>query len=158
IPLPLAKRRVTGRYRSSGAPFQVELRVDVDGPTPTMRVSADYYSVAGATVTYFGSMRVDSAAISVTPTMVTITGLGTYTWAAGAPRVKITIPRVTLISPPAAATLQHLTLGGAPGATYICRWVSAYLRTVLFEQDRQDTVAAPFVSYNTGSLPSGGPA
>ena len=29
---------------------------------------------------------------------------------------------------------------------------------MLFEQDRQDTVPAAFVSYNTGSLPSGGPA
>jgi hypothetical protein len=158
IPLPIVKRRVTGRYRSSGAPFQVELRIDVDGPHPTMRVSADYYSISGATTTYFGSMRVDAAVVAVTSTLVTITGLGTYTWAAGAPRVKITIPRVPVISPPAAATLQHLTLAGTPGATYVCRWVSPYLRSVLFEQDRQDIVAAPFVSYNTGSLPSGGPA
>src|SRR5581483_9840969 len=158
IPFPLAKRRVTGRYRSGGAPFQVELRVDVDGPTPTMRVSADYYSISGATTTYFGSMRVDAVTVAVTPTLVTITGLGRYTWPAGAPRVKITIPRVPIISLPAAATLQHLTLGGSPGATYVCRWISPFLRSVLFEQDRQDTVAAPFVSYNTGSLPSGGPA
>jgi hypothetical protein len=158
IPLPLVKRRVTGRYRSGGAPFQVELRVDIDGSRPTMRVSADYYSVSGATVNYFGSMRVDAVSVSVSPTLVTITGLGVYTWSAGAPRVKITIPRVPIVSAPGAATLQHLTLAGAPGATYICKFVSRFLRSVLFEQDRQDTVPAPFVSYNTGSLPSGGPA
>jgi hypothetical protein len=158
IPLPLTKRRVTGRYRSGGTPFQVELRVDIDGPRPTMRVSADYYSVAGATINYFGSMRVDAVSVSISPTLVTITGIGTYTWSAGAPRVKITIPRVPFPMTPGAATLQHLTLAGAPGATYICKYVSRFLRSVLFEQDRQDTVGGPFVSYNTGSLPSGGPA
>jgi hypothetical protein len=157
-PIPKVKRRVAGSYRSSGTPFQVELRVDVDGTRPTRRVSADYYFVSGATISYFGSMRVDIATITVSPTMVTITGLGSYTWAAGAPKVKIMIPRVGVTSPPSAATLQHLTTGGAPGATYICRWASPYFRSVLFEQDRQDSVAAPFASYNTGSLPSGGPA
>jgi hypothetical protein len=158
IPLPFLKRRVMGRYRSGGVPFQVELRVDIDGPRPTMRVSADYYSVSGATVNYFGSMRVDGISVSVSPTRVTITGLGVYTWSAGAPRVKITIPRVPIVTAPGAATLQHLTLAGAPGATYICKFVSRFLRSVLFEQDRQDTVPAPFAAYNTGSLPSGGPA
>jgi hypothetical protein len=158
IPLPFLKRRVMGRYRSGGMPFQVELRVDIDGPRPTMRVSADYYSVSGATVNYFGSMRVDGISVSVSPTRVTITGLGVYTWSAGAPRVKITIPRVPIVTAPGAATLQHLTLAGAPGATYICKFVSRFLRSVLFEQDRQDTVPAPFAAYNTGSLPSGGPA
>jgi hypothetical protein len=54
IPLPLVKRRVAGRYRSAGAPFQVELRVDVDGPRPTMRVSADYYSISVVSINYFG--------------------------------------------------------------------------------------------------------
>ena len=157
-PIPFLKRKVYGRYRSVGAPFQVELRVDVDGPSPTMRISADYYSISGATVSYFGSMRVDSPAVAVTATHVVITGLGRYTWAAGAPRVKVTIPRVPLTSAPAAATMQHLLSSGSPGATYICRYVGPAFRAVLFEQDCQDTVPTPFVSYNTGSLPSGGPA
>jgi len=158
IPLPLLKRKVYGRYRSTGTPFQVELRVDVDGPTPTMRVSADYYSIAGSTITYFGSMRVDAPAVSVSPAQIVITGLGRFTWAAGAPRIRITIPRVPILSPPAAATLLHLTLTNQPGATYVCRYVSPAFRTLLFEQDRQDTVPVMFGSYNTGSLPSGGPA
>src|SRR5919204_4451110 len=158
IPIPHVKRRVTGRYRSAGTPFQVELRVDIDGAHPTMRVSADYYSVSGSTITYFGSMRVDTVSITVSPTLVTITGLGRYTWAAGAPRVKITIPRVPMPSHPAAATLRHLTLAGAAGATYICKWTSRFLRSILFEQDRQDSVPTTFASYSTGPLPSGGPA
>ena len=46
-PVPILKRKVYGRYRSSGTPYQVELRVDVDGPSPTMRISADYYAISG---------------------------------------------------------------------------------------------------------------
>ena len=37
----------------------MELRVDIDGPHTTKRVSADYYAVNGGTVTYAGSMRLD---------------------------------------------------------------------------------------------------
>ena len=158
IPLPALKRRVYGRYRSTGTPFQVELRVDVDGPSPTMRISADYFSVSGATISYFGSMRVDAPAISVTATQIVVTGTGRFTWAAGATRIRVTIPRVPILSTPAPATMQHITSSGSPGATYICRFVAPAFRTLLFEQDRQDTVPVIFTSYNTGSLPSGGPA
>ena len=69
-PLPFLKRKVYGRYRSTGAPYQVELRVDVDGPSPTMRMSADYYAISGATVSYFGSMRVDAPAVAITASHV----------------------------------------------------------------------------------------
>jgi hypothetical protein len=157
-PLPqIAKRRVRGRYRSVGTGFQVELRVDVDGPRPMKRVSADYYSVSGGTTTYFGSMRVDVAAVTIGPALVTITGTGRYTFAAGAPKVKVTIPRVAVFNNPAAATLRHFTTGGAPAAVYVCRFQSVGLRSVLLEEDVQQGVTR-FPSYNTGSLPSGGPA
>ena len=72
--------------------------------------------------------------------------------------MKVTIPRVPISSSPAAATMQHILSSGSPGATYICRYVGPGFRAVLFEQDCQDTVPDPFTSYNTGSLPSGGPA
>ena len=100
------RRLVRGLYRSGGPDFRVDLRVDVDGFRPMKRVSADYYSVSGGTTTYVGSMRVDSPVIAVTATKVTITGLGTYTWATGAPKVEITIPRVPVSSPAASATLR----------------------------------------------------
>ena len=157
-PVPILKRKVYGRYRSTGTPYQVELRVDVDGPSPTMRISADYYAISGATVSYFGSMRVDSPVVSITASHVVIKGTGRYTWAAGATGVKVTIPRVPISASPAAATMQHILPSGSPGATYICRYVGPGFRAVLLEQDCQDTVPDPFTSYNTGSLPSGGPA
>jgi hypothetical protein len=157
-PIPITRRNVSGSYRSAGPAWQVELRCDVDGRHPLRHVSADYYTVSGATVHYFGSMRVDAPVISVTNTTITVTGIGTYTWSAGFPKVQVTIPRTLIFQPPAAATLQHLSLSNIPGANYACTFASHSFRTVLLEQDRQDTVGTPFVSYDTGSLPSGGPA
>jgi hypothetical protein len=149
-------RLVRGRYRSTGTSVQVELRVDVDGQRSMKRVSADYYSISGGTTTYAGSMRVDSPVVTVSATKVTITGLGKYTWAATAPKVKITIPRVPTTSPAAAATLRHYTAGNAPAAVFVCKFASIRFRSVLFEEDYQQGVT-PFASYDTGSLPSPGP-
>jgi hypothetical protein len=145
-------RDISGRYRSGGG-IHVELRVDVDGDRPLRRVSADYYTANGAS--YYGSFMVDAPSITVTTAYVVITGLGVYTWNAGAPKVRITIPRVLAWSQPAAATLQHLTLSDAPGASYVCSFASPYFRTVEIEQDRVESVTA-FASYDVGLLPSGG--
>lgn len=157
IPRPLPKRRVSGRYRSSGPGFQLELRVDVDGAKPMMRLSGDFYSVTGATTTYFGSLIVNAPTVSVTPTLVTIEGVGSYTFAASFPKIRVTIPRVSILAPPAAATVRFFNAAGAPGALYTCAFVSPYFRTVQIEQD-YTLGTTLFNHYNTGSLPSGGPA
>jgi hypothetical protein len=151
-PFPLPKRRVSGRYRSTGIGFQLELRVDVDGSQPMNRLSGDFFQTSGATTAYFGSFIVNSPTVTWTASMVTIEGLGEYTWSAGAPRVKVTIPRNSIFFPPAAATVQFFTTSGSPGATYTCPFVSSYFRAVQWEQDSV-AGAVPFVSYNTGSLP-----
>jgi hypothetical protein len=150
-------RLVRGRYRSTGTGFQVELRVDVDGHRAMKRVSADYYSVSGGTTTYVGSMRVDSPVVTVTASKVVITGTGSYSFATTAPKVKITIPRVPATAPAASATLRHYTASGAPAAVFVCKFASIRFRSVLLEEDCQEGVT-PFASYQTGSLPSGGPA
>lgn len=90
---PLPKRTVSGRYRSNGAPFQLELRVDVDRTHPLGKVSGDYYQIAGATVTYFGSLIVDAPTITVTATNVVIEGTGKYTFTTSYPKIRVTIPR-----------------------------------------------------------------
>jgi hypothetical protein len=151
------KALVRGRYRNSGGPFIVELRVDVDGKRPMGRLSADFYSVSGSTVSYFGSMRVDVVQVAWTTGLVTISGTGAYTFGAGFPKVKVTIPRVDAGKPNAAATLRFFNNANQPGAVYTCKFVTAHFRTVLLEEDCQEGVT-PFPSYNTGSLPSGGPA
>src|ERR1051326_5067495 len=49
IPFPLPRRPVSGRYRSGGFGFQLELRVDVDGRRPMRKVSGDFSQVSGST-------------------------------------------------------------------------------------------------------------
>lgn len=156
---PIIKRAVSGRYRSQSAGWQLEARVDVDRKRPMKRVSGDFYQVSGATVLYFGSFVVNSPTVTVTPSTVTIEGLGTYTWSAGAPKLRVTIPRTYIFAPPAPANVQFFRLDNTPGATYVCPFESVYFRTIQYEQDIVSDVVTPaFTSYNTGSLPSGGPA
>ena len=160
IPPSLLRRRlVRGRYVSAGIPWQLELRVDVGGSRPLNRVSGDFFSTSGATTTYFGSFVVDGASITRTPSRVTIEGMGTYTWSAGAPFVRVTIPRKKLSQPPAAATIQFITPPNTPGARYLCPFASGYFRTVQWEQDSV-AGAVPFISYDTGQQPqpAGSPA
>ena len=149
-------RPVHGTYRSAGPGFQLELRVDVDGQRPTMRVSGDFYQVSGGTTTWHSSLRVDSPVVTSTPGHLTIEGMGAFTFPASAPRVRVTIPRTVFPAPPAAATLQFFTQSGSPGAIYPCPFQTTAFRTVRYEQDYQEGVQ-PFVSYDTASLPSGGP-
>jgi len=148
---------VSGCYRAVDAGFEVELRVDVDGPRTTRRVSADYFRSQGATTTYIGSMRVEEPVVSITQTRVAITGKGLFTWSTKHANVRITIPRIRESPAPAPATLRHLTTGGIEGSAYVCAFESPSFRTVQLEEARELAVTR-LSSYDTGSLPSGGPA
>ncbi|MHC5261878.1 YfgM family protein [Streptomyces sp. UC4497] len=149
-------RPASGRYRSSGGSFQLELRVDVDstrsGSKVLRKVSGDFFTVTGGTTAYFGSFTVHGPTVTWSATQVVIKGLGSYTWQAGAPVVRVTIPRRLVGQPPAAATVQFLTVAGQAGASYLCPYISPYFRALTWEQD---SVAGkiPFLAYNTGSLP-----
>jgi hypothetical protein len=157
--IPVAKHPVSGHYRGTLGAFQLELRVDVDRIRPMKRVSGDFYQVSGGTTNYFGSFVVNSPSVSVTATEVTVKGLGSFTFSAGAPVVQVKIQRRRVFQPQAPATVQFFTTGGSPGATYTCAFESIYFRTVRIETDRVSDLTTPvFSSYNTGSLPSGGPA
>ncbi|WP_313166288.1 hypothetical protein [Massilia oculi] len=158
IPLPI-KKAVSGCYAGALGAFQVELRVDVDRSRPMKRVSGDFYHTVGKTTSYFGSFVVDSPAVTVSSSKVVVKGMGRYTFAAGAPVVQVTIPRVNILQPQAAATLQFFTVTNSPGASYHCPFSSLHFRTVRIETDSvSDLTTTPFASYNTGSLPSGGSA
>jgi hypothetical protein len=157
IPIPF--RMVSGRYVGTSGSFRVELRVDIDRAHSMHKVSGDFFTVSGATVTYFGSFVVNAPVITIAAGAITANGLGTFTFSAGAPVVQVTIPRRPIFQPAAPATLHFLTTSGGSGATYVCGFASAYFRTVRIETDRVSDVGTPvFSSYNTGALPSGGPA
>ncbi|GIH92083.1 hypothetical protein ACFFMN_33270 [Planobispora siamensis] len=141
-----------GRYRSGGQGYQLELRVDVDGVRPQNRVSADFFSTSGGTTSYFGSFIVHFPTVTVTAAQVVLQGTGSFTFNAGAPVVRVTVPRRTTAQPQGDATVQFLTASGQPGAGYVCPFVSPYFRSVVLEQDSV-TGAVPFVSYDTSALP-----
>jgi hypothetical protein len=150
------KRRVSGRYRSCRRYWELELRVDVDGYRPMKRVSGDYYHASGTTVSYFGSFVVDVPTVTVSATQVTIVGLATTTWTTSYNKIRVVIPRHTIFMPPAAAHVQWMTPDNKKGAAYVCLFESPYFRAVDLEQDYEEDVEM-FASYDTGSLPSGGP-
>lgn len=149
---PVRRRTVRGRYVGSSATWRLELRVDVDGDRPTRRISGDFFSASGSTTGYFGSFVVPSPKITTTPAQVRIEGTGSYTWRAGAPKVRLVIPRVLTHQPPRPATLEFVTAADTPGSSFQCTFESGYFRTVSYEQDSV-TGAVPFVSYDTASLP-----
>jgi hypothetical protein len=159
LPIPIRYQLVRGRYRSSGAVFQLELRVDVDGHHPLRRVSGDFFITSGGTTSYFGSFVVHAPTITRTATHWVIRGLGDYTWTAGYPIVQVKIQRRWIGLPHPSAHLQFYNVANQPGASYLCRYVSRYFRTVQWEQDSV-IGEVPFVSYDTGSLPQppGSPA
>jgi hypothetical protein len=151
---PIPSRAVSGRYRGRHDRVVVELRVDVDGPRPTRRVSADYWSAP--TGEPMGSMRVEQPTIRSTASHVVITGTGSFTWSTPQRQIRITIARAAAGAPPPPATLAHLASDGRPGATYPCGFESPWFRTVRLEEAVQRGVTK-FDSYDTAALPSGGP-
>ncbi|MGP3949097.1 hypothetical protein [Streptomyces sp. 7N604] len=147
------RRLVRGRYRSAGAGIQLELRVDVDGFRPTMRVSGDFFQSSGATASYAGSFVVEAPTISSALGVVKVEGQGRFSFPVGSRHVRVTIPRGTGFPPrPGVATVQFSAGGAAPSATYLCSFVSPHFRSVQLEQDSV-AGAVPFISYDTGSLP-----
>jgi hypothetical protein len=146
-----ALRPVSGWYRSTGE-FQLDLRVDVDGNRPMNRLSGDLFVTSGATTTYAWSFIVDSPTVTQTASMVAIEGVSVQSESNNAGRIRVTIPRTSFSSPPAAATVQWFTTAGVPTVSRICSFVSSYFRAVQWEQDSV-VGTVPLVSYNTGSLP-----
>lgn len=144
---------VSGRYASAGVATRLELRVDVDGPRPLMRISGDFFQVSGATTNHVGSFIVEALTVTAVEGAARYTGQGKFSFPVLSPHVDVTLVPGTPGSPqPGQATVQFSTDGGAPSASYLCTFVSPFFRSVQLEQD---SVAGtvPFVSYDTGSLP-----
>ena len=155
--LPLRNRAASGRYRSRAGAFSMELRVDVDGRRPLLRVSGDYLTASGGTTAYFGSWTVDAVTVTRSGGALVAVGTARTTWPTTYTVARVTIPQRLFFQPPAPATVQWSTPSGAIGATYVCAHESSSLRVVELEQDVENGVT-PFPGYDTGSLPSGGPA
>jgi hypothetical protein len=154
--LPITNK-VSGRYTSRLGAFELELRVDIDGPTALQKVSGDYYQISGLTKTYFGSFVVESISKTTVNGIITISGTANTTWTTSFKKIKLVIKQTIILQPLAPALLQWFnSTTNAPGALYVCTHTNRAFRTVRLEQDSVAGVT-PFTSYNTGSLPSGGP-
>lgn len=149
--------RVSGRYASCADPWELTLRVDVDRFRPKRMVSGDYFRATGSTMSYFGSFTVPSLSISASATMIRIVGIAQTTWSTTYNKLWIYLPRHVAGQPQATARVYWTTAGNRRGASYVLPFVSPYFRRVILEQDYEQQVT-PFGTYDTGSLPSGGPA
>ncbi|MBB5080302.1 hypothetical protein [Nonomuraea endophytica] len=137
---------ISGLYQGQNGDSRLELRVDVDGARPTGRVSGDLFSVAGATTSYVGSFRVDQPSTQAETDKTRVWGSGRFTYSVPTRSVSITVT-------------DEGASAHVGGDDFQLAYVSPYFRTVLLEQDSV-VGAAPFVSYDTGSLPgpTGSPA
>ncbi len=143
---------VSGRYGGRHGEFEVELRIDVDGPRPLNRVSADYFRYDGDERVYTGSMRVDAPRITHTPSLISITGAISSTLPTDTRVVKVAITRGRPGQQPC-ATLSYLTRSGRIQGRYECTFQSASFRSVVIEEDSESGVMC-MEAYDTGSLPS----
>ncbi|MFC5825462.1 hypothetical protein [Nonomuraea insulae] len=133
---------ISGLYEGQDGDSRLALRVDVDGPRPTGRISGDLFTVAGATTSYVGSFVVGTPAVDGER----IQGRGDFTAGTAVRDVSVTITGGT-------------GTAAVAGRTYQVSFVSPFFRSVLLEQDSV-VGSVPFVSYRTGTLPgpTGSPA
>lgn len=155
IPIQIARRTVSGSYSGTASGFRLDLRVDVDRAGSLNTASFDFYSIGG-TITYFGSFKLSSASISYTTTQAIIEGFFTGTVSVWANKVRIQVPRNTILQSAAPATVAFYQ-NSTPGAVYNCPFQSAYFRTVKLETDCEVGTSL-LGDYNTGTFTNPGPS
>ncbi|HEV7892232.1 MAG TPA: hypothetical protein VGP08_16415 [Pyrinomonadaceae bacterium] len=168
----VATRLVSGRYEGTeaGGEFRLELRVDVDGRRPTLKVSGDLFQKSGGDFTHWGSFRVDKLDIEALADKVTLKGTAKYSRGGKPPVVVVSIRRAPADkkdadappadkketdAPPAEVTLSTFN-PEVVGERYTCAFASPFFRAVQYELDMLKGTEA-FDSYDTGALTSGGP-
>ncbi|MEV0585995.1 hypothetical protein [Nonomuraea sp. NPDC050310] len=122
---------ISGLYRGRNGDSEVELRVDLDGPRATGRVSGDLFARAGETLSYVGSFVVHAPERRG----AVVGGTGAFTYPVTGRDVELGETELLL-----------------DGVRYPLEFASPYFRRVLLEIDSV-VGAVPFVAYDTGSLP-----
>ncbi|OQP63843.1 hypothetical protein A3860_23175 [Niastella vici] len=157
IPFRIEKNKVFGRYTGQFGPFEMMLRIDIDGFNPLLKVSGEYFLISGQTKSYFGSFLADGITASIANGMIMINGTAKTSWSTSYTRLKITIKQTSVFQALSPAMLQwYHASTNTPGAMYVCNNTGRAFRTAQLEQDCVEGVT-PFISFNTGVLPSGGP-
>lgn len=157
------KRNVSGAYRSptpGGFGAVLELRVDVDGRRPQMRVSGDvfyHYQWLAYTFTLFAySFVVETVSITEASGEMVINGQIKYynDPAKVTDTIEVRIPRVSILASAADATARFYT-SSVLSSTYVCPKRSDSFRTVNLEIDRfQGTTFPPSASTGVDPHPA----
>jgi len=150
---PTKRQSVSGRYTGAGrgTPFTIELRIDVDGPDPLQRVSADIFDVTAGHAIYCGSLIVDRPERVERQDGMTLMGPGTFTSTTATAWIEV---RVTRSEAPSRATLARFDRrGGRSGPVYDCTFQSPFFRRVELTEDCEEGVD-PVEVYDTAALRS----
>ncbi|MCD6062185.1 MAG: hypothetical protein K0R82_96 [Flavipsychrobacter sp.] len=154
-PIQIARRTVSGSYSGTASGFRLDLRVDLDRIGALNTASFDFFSIGGTT-TYFGSFKLTSPTITYTNTLAVIEGFFTGTVGVWANKVRISVPRNTILQSAAAATVSFFQ-NATPGMVYNCNFQSTYFRTVKLETDCEAGTTL-LGDYNTGTFANPGPS
>jgi hypothetical protein len=145
----MATTSVDGRYRGQTSPYELELRVDLDGGFKAL--SGDVFEVAGSTRRFKGSFRADSPLVAPSPGQLVASAKATSTFDFD---LKVTATFTGINAPAQArkAVVVFDALLGLAQVTFECAFESTFLRTVHLKTNTVSGV--PHLDrYKTGSLP-----
>lgn len=147
----LIRRKISGTYKNpkSGSNPVLELRVDVDGRRPQSRLSGDFFKslqfLWWTFTLYSKSFVVENLSDTLsTKNEAVLTGAVVYYEDPTRVNdtIEVRIPRVSIFSPAADATVKFYT-SGVLTSTYVCPKISEYFRKVTLEIDRFQTSPFP---------------
>lgn len=137
-------KRFSGLYRGSSGEYRLDLRIDIDGDRPAMRVSGDFFEVKGQSRTYNNSFVVETLHITKAAGAARLTGRGRFEHPIQVSRVEVELPAASTAGI-AEAILRFIDTKEKVSATYRCSLVSRQFRRIRIEHDRVKGVT-PFAS------------
>lgn len=153
LPTHSAVVPISGRYVGQHDDWELELRIDCDGPTPLGAVSGDLFKLGGERENWEGSfiLQLDEHADVATTGEAVLRGMARSTFPGiGQLEVTIRVPRVVAPLQPADAQVRFTHLLGFWDVRFSCTFKSVSFRRVELEIDYVTNVK-PFRSYFTGA-------
>ncbi len=146
-------RVISGRYRGTSAGKQVELRVDVEDPRLTKRISGDVFRISnGRALDY-------SFVMDVSPGGDSTLFQGMARFSTGGPdrMIRVVIFRIPASPNPVSAMWQRLRGNGTVEEEILCDFESGFFRTIEIKEDIEAQVE-PFRLLQTRNQPPEAPA
>ncbi len=140
---PAPPTSVNGRYRgvSRGGGSEIDLRIDVDGPASSHRISADIFDIRPDPAIYRGSLTVVRPRRTDHEHGIMLAGKGSFTSSTATPWITVWIPHVGTDAKPR-ATLSRYDRDRQPGPVYDCTFESPHLRRIELIEDHEEGIDA----------------